>query len=70
MTNGGADTYSKAFDVLRKAKSVGGYKSQHELEEQIARIDKMRAETELAKSKTHSDTVDNDGITFNITFPS
>lgn len=63
LSNTGADTYSKAFDVLKKAKQVGGCKSKRELEEQIARIDKLKAETALAKSKVNGDTTDDGGIT-------
>lgn len=55
MTAAKADVYSKVFDALRKAKQIGDYRSKRELEEQMARIEKMRAETALAKSKITSD---------------
>ena len=69
LTSADAEIYCKAADALRKFKQIGGYKTKEELDEQLARIENLRANTELARSKIKTPTGTEEPLTFNFIFP-
>lgn len=58
-----------AAEIYMKCAKYGGHKSKAELEEQQARIEKLRADTKLINSKINQTSDSGEKLTLNIVFP-
>ena len=69
LTEDDAKILNSAAEIYMKCQKIGGFKSQTEFEEQQARIEKLRADTELARSKISQTSDNGESLTLNIVFP-
>ena len=69
LTEDDAKILNSAAEIYMKCHKIGGFKSRAEVEEQQARIEKMRADTELARSKINQTSDNGESLTLNIVFP-
>lgn len=69
LSKADAEILNSAAEIYMKCQKIGGFKCKAELEEQQARIEKLRADTELARSKINHTTDSTDALTLNIVFP-